>query len=68
MINEFDALENKVAKVVSLCRELRAENDLLRQQFAAAASERKALAARLETARDRIEQLVQRLPEIKVKV
>jgi cell division protein ZapB len=68
MINELDALENKVAKVVSLCRELRAENDLLRQQFAAAASEKKALAVRLETARDRIEQLVQRLPENKVKV
>jgi uncharacterized protein (TIGR02449 family) len=68
MVNELDALADKVAKVVSLCRELYAENNLLRQQLSAAASERKVLAGRMEMAHDRIEQLVQRLPEGKTKV
>jgi cell division protein ZapB len=68
MLNELDVLENKVAKVVSLCRELRAENELLRRQIAAAAAERETLTGRMETARNRIEQLVQRLPEGETKV
>jgi cell division protein ZapB len=68
MLNELDALENKVTQVVSLCCELRAENNLLRRQLAAADAERKTLAGRAETARKRIEQLVQRLPEGKTKV
>ena len=63
MLNELDMLENKVAQVVSLCRALRSENNLLRQQLAAAESEKIRLAERMEKARQRVEQLAQRLPE-----
>jgi cell division protein ZapB len=65
MVNELGALESKVIQVVSLCRELRAENQLLKQQLAAAAAEKKMLASRMETVRSRIEQLAQQLPENK---
>ena len=63
MLNELDMLENKVAQVVSLCRALRSENNRLRQQLASAESEKVRLAERMEQARERVEQLAQRLPE-----
>ena len=63
MLNELDMLENKVAQVVSLCRALRSENNLLRQQLASAESEKTRLTERMEHARERVEQLAQRLPE-----
>ncbi len=63
MLNELDMLENKVAQVVSLCRALRSENNLLRQQLASAESEKIRLTERMEKARERVEQLAQRLPE-----
>ena len=63
MLNELDILENKVAQVVSLCRALRSENNLLRQQLATAESEKIRLTERMEKARERVEQLAQRLPE-----
>ena len=63
MLNELDMLENKVAHVVSLCRALRSENNLLRQQLASAESDKIRLTERMEKARERVEQLAQRLPE-----
>lgn len=63
MLNELDILENKVAQVVSLCRALRSENNLLRQQLASAESDKIRLTERMEKARERVEQLAQRLPE-----
>ena len=63
MLHELDILENKVAQVVSLCRALRSENNLLRQQLASAESEKIRLTERMEKARERVEQLAQRLPE-----
>lgn len=63
MDNELNALEGKIAQVASLCRTLRAENDLLRQQLAAAETEKKNLAERMIKARIRIEQIAQQLPE-----
>jgi uncharacterized protein (TIGR02449 family) len=65
MVNELNALEGKIVQVSSLCRALRSENNLLRQQLAAAETERNGLAERTEMARERIERLVQQLPEIK---
>lgn len=65
MVNELNALESKIVQVASLCRTLRAENIQLRQQLAAAEAERNGLAERMETARNRIEQLVRQLPETK---
>ena len=63
MLNEFNALESKIAQAVSLCRSLREENTQLRQQLAAAEAEKKRLVERMDTARERLEQLAQRLPE-----
>ena len=63
MLNELDMLENKVAQVVPLCRALRSENNLLRQQLASAESDKIRLTERMEKARERVEQLAQRLPE-----
>ena len=68
MVNELNALESKIAQVASLCRTLRAENTLLRQQLASAESDRKGLAERMESARTRLEQLAQQLPEAKSSV
>jgi cell division protein ZapB len=68
MVNELNALESKVGQVVSLCRTLRVENNLLRQQLATADAEKQGLAERMETARRRIEQLVHQLPEAKTTV
>jgi cell division protein ZapB len=61
--NELNALEGKITQVTSLCRALQSENNLLRQQLAAAEAEKNGLAERMETARKRIERLVQHLPE-----
>ena len=65
MMNEIDALERKVALVVGLCADLRAENVQLRQQLAAAESERRNMTELMSIARTRIEQLAQQLPESK---
>lgn len=68
MVDELNALENKVALVASLCRTLRAENMQLRQQLAAANDERKSLTERMESARSRLEQLAEQLPKAKAPV
>ena len=65
MVNEFNALESKIAQVVSLCRSLRAENVQLREQLAKAESEKRNLAERMESARHRIESLADQLPKAK---
>lgn len=68
MIDELNMLENKVVQVVSLCRELREENNHLRQQLATAEDARKGLSERMESARSRLEQLAGQLPEAKATV
>jgi len=68
MVNELNALENKIALVASLCRTRRAENMQLRLQLAAADDDRKGLAERMESARSRLEQLAEQLPEAKATV
>lgn len=65
MVHELNALESKIAQVVAHCRTLRAENDELRQKLAAAEAEKRQLAERMASARERIELLVQQLPEAK---
>ena len=65
MIHEVYALENKIAQVADLCRAMRTENDLLRQQLATSEDEKKGLEERMEVARARIEQLALKLPETK---
>ena len=65
MMNELDALENKVAQVIAFCRDLRIENTELRQRLSSVEKERTEMIGRMETARERIEQLALRLPEDK---
>ncbi len=66
MVNELNTLESKITQVASLCRSLRAENAQLRQQLVAAEDDKKGLVERMESARGRLEQLAQKLPEAKV--
>lgn len=61
MINELDALESKVAEVVSLCRSLRAENAELRLKLSATEADCALAWQRMETARARIEALAAQL-------
>lgn len=60
---ELDALEDKVRQVATLCHTLRQENVALRQQLVAAQQDNKQLTARLDAARERLEGLLDRLPE-----
>jgi cell division protein ZapB len=59
---EFNSLEEKVAQFVSLCERLRAENNDLRQQLAAARSDAKRLHEKIHSATARLEGLLARLP------
>ena len=59
---EFNSLEQKVAQFVSLCERLRAENNDLRQQLAAARNDAKKLHEKIDTAKARLEGLLARIP------
>jgi cell division protein ZapB len=59
---EFNSLEQKVAQFVSLCERLRAENNDLKQQLAAARNDAKKLNDKIDTAKVRLEGLLSRLP------
>jgi cell division protein ZapB len=59
---EFNSLETKVAQFVSLCERLRAENQDLRQQLAAARNDAKRLHEKIDGAKARLEGLLSRLP------
>ena len=59
---EFNSLEEKVAQFVSLCERLRAENNDLRKQLAAARSDAKRLHEKIHSATARLEGLLARLP------
>jgi cell division protein ZapB len=59
---EFSSLETKVAQFVSLCERLRAENQDLRQQLAAARTDARRLHEKIDGAKARLEGLLSRLP------
>ncbi|HEX2565552.1 MAG TPA: hypothetical protein VHL85_01720 [Burkholderiales bacterium] len=59
---EFNSLEAKVAQFVSLCERLRAENQALRQELAAARTDAKRLNEKINGAKERLEGLLSRLP------
>ena len=63
MNSELEALEAKIEQVVALIHQLRAENDVLKNQMAAAESERLHLRQTMTAARERLEGLVDKLPE-----
>ncbi len=63
MKSELEALEGKVEQVVALVQQLRAENEVLKNQMAAAEVERLHLRQTMAAARERLEGLVDKLPE-----
>jgi len=60
---ELNALEEKINQTVELCRRLRAENQQLRQQLAAATNENRQLADKVHEAKNRLESLLRQIPE-----
>lgn len=63
MDSELFALEEKIEQFISLCQSLRAENQELRTRVAALESDKKRLAEKIDIACNRLESLMQRLPE-----
>jgi uncharacterized protein (TIGR02449 family) len=60
---DISSLEAKVERVVAFCDGLRAENHALRERIAGLEQEKQALAERMTTARERIETIMEKLPE-----
>lgn len=60
---ELEALETKIEQVAALVRQLQAENEVLRNQMAAAEAERLQLRQTMTAARERLEGLMDKLPE-----
>ena len=60
---ELEALEGKIEQVVALVHQLRAENEVLKNQMAAAEAERLHLRQTMTVARERLEGLMDKLPE-----
>lgn len=60
---ELKALEDKVSQLVDLCQRLRAENLHLRQEVAGVQSENRALTEKIAAAKDRLEHLLEQIPE-----
>jgi cell division protein ZapB len=60
---DISSLEAKVERVAAFCEELRAENHALRERIAELEHERETLATRMTTARERLEIVIDRLPE-----
>jgi len=60
---ELKALEDKVSQLVDLCQRLRAENLRLRQEVAGVQSDNRALTEKIESAKDRLEHLLEQIPE-----
>jgi cell division protein ZapB len=59
---EFNSLEEKVARFVSLCERLRAENNDLKRELASLRNDAKRLHEKIDTAKARLEGLLARLP------
>lgn len=60
---DLTALEEKVTQLVGLCQQLRSENIELRQELAQVQDEAKQLKQNMALAGDRLEALIERLPE-----
>jgi cell division protein ZapB len=59
---DFNSLEAKMAQFVSLCERLRAENNDLKQQLAAARIDAKRLHEKIDSAKARLEGLLSKIP------
>ena len=60
---DLKSLERKLVQFVELCHRLRAANQELRQQLASAMSDNKELNDKIGTATNRLETLLQQIPE-----
>ena len=63
MNTELEALEAKIEQVVALVHQLRAENEVLKNQIATAEVERLHLRQTMTAAREKLEGLMDKLPE-----
>ena len=63
MDTDLEELEAKIEQVVALVHQLRAENEVLKNQIAEAEAERLHLRRSMTAARERLESLMERLPE-----
>ena len=63
MESELKELEQKVSQVVTVVKQLRAENQALRQQLATRADDNKRLTEKVTAARARLEALLKHLPD-----
>lgn len=63
MDDELSSLETKITSVVEICRQLREENEKLREQIAEADNEKKRMAETIQTARGRLESLLGQMPQ-----
>ena len=63
MDTDLEELEAKIEQVVTLVHQLRAENEVLKNQVAEAEAERLHLRRSITAARERLESLMDRLPE-----
>ena len=63
MNTELEVLETKIEQVVALVHQLRAENEVLKNQMAAAESERLHLRQTMTAARERLQGMMDKLPE-----
>jgi cell division protein ZapB len=60
---ELRSLEQKIAQFVEVCQRLRADNQQLRQQLAAALNENRLLDEKIGNATSRLENLLNQIPE-----
>ncbi|HZP91677.1 MAG TPA: DUF904 domain-containing protein [Burkholderiales bacterium] len=60
---ELDELDERIRQLVELCQRLRKDNSELRQQLASMRSENKRLSEKMESARVRLEALLEQVPE-----
>ena len=60
---ELETLEAKIEQVITLVHQLRAENEVLRNQMVAAEAERLHLRQTMTAARERLEGLMDKIPE-----
>ncbi len=60
---DLKALEQKLGQFVELCQRLRVDNQQLRQQLASTMSDNKQLTEKIGTATNRLENLLNQIPE-----
>ncbi len=63
MENELRSLEERIGQLADVARRLRNENAELRQSLLVAQNEAKALHGKVESAAERLQRLLDRLPE-----